>query len=74
MERVQSLLRECNTWSFLSHENVWAFKGLDEQDNYELPLLVTAFVQHRCMDYIRDHPESKLTVVRLLLKMQISSV
>jgi hypothetical protein len=34
---------------------------------------VTAFVQHRCMDYIRDHPESKLTVVRLLDKMHISS-
>jgi hypothetical protein len=66
MVRAQDLMRECYMWSSLSHENVCRFKGLAVHNDYELPLLVTAFIPHRCMDYIHDHPESKSTVVRLL--------
>ena len=57
------MVRECFVWSLLKHENICPFRGLGTLDTIELPVLVSLFIPHQCMSYVRNHPEAKLSVV-----------
>jgi hypothetical protein len=60
------MIRECFVWSLLNHENICPFRGLGILNTVELPALVSLFIPHQCMDYVRDHPEERLSVVLIL--------
>ena len=61
------MVRECFVWSLLEHENICPFRGLGKLNNFELPVLVSLFIPYGCLEYLRDHPEHRLSAVRLLL-------
>ncbi|RXW21871.1 hypothetical protein EST38_g3957 [Candolleomyces aberdarensis] len=61
---TRKMVRECFVWSLLKHENICPFRGLSELDATELPALVSLFIPHQCMDYVRDRPEERLSVVK----------
>ncbi|RXW21872.1 hypothetical protein EST38_g3956 [Candolleomyces aberdarensis] len=70
---VRILLRNAiRKTTFVLFDDEWLLNKLRVRVRIDYPPIATmplgdihtAFVPHRCMDYIHDHPESKLAVVR----------
>ncbi|KAJ2929962.1 hypothetical protein H1R20_g7156, partial [Candolleomyces eurysporus] len=61
---TRKVVREGFISSLLNHANICPFIGLTRVNNFELPAIVSLFVPNQCLEYMKAHPERRLSANR----------